>query len=78
MKINQWVQEILKDHVKKEQQKGKPNKNKPPHLKKTSESKAKFLSVIKGDGRQEHMEGQCLSYKSHIKYVLQRKTDLRC
>jgi len=30
-----------------------------------SESKAKFLVVIKGAERQEHMDDQSLSYKRH-------------
>lgn len=43
-----------------------------------SESEAKFLIVIKGAGRREHMDDQYLSYKRHIRYFLQRKKDLRC
>lgn len=43
-----------------------------------SESKAKFLVVIKIAGRWEHMDDQYLPYKRHTRYFLQRKKDLKC
>lgn len=43
-----------------------------------SESEAKFLVIIKGAGRWEHMDDQHLSYKGHIRCFLQRKIDPKC